>query len=141
MIAANGQYTFRFNSDGMFKPDSSDLIARLQAGQGGAQMPIDSIAAQYEGGIGGVFSSQVAISFVWTAPGWTVKQVAQAMEGAMDAGIGNLTYLSAVGGTDVTPSGNKPFEINFGTIAWVAVALIAVLAFFSAFGRGVAQKV
>jgi len=141
MIAANGQYTFRFSSDGVFKPDTSDLIGRLQAGQGGANMPIDQIAAQYEGGVHGLFASQVAISFVWTAPGWTVKQVAQAMEGAMDVGLGNLTYLSAVGGTDVTPGGNKPFELNFGTLAWFAIALVVVLAFFSALGSGVAKKV
>src|SRR5258708_1186631 len=94
-------YTFAFDSDGIFKPDASDIVANLQS------FPSTNLDARYLSGAGntGLFSSSLQVTFTWNGgSGFTVNDVQQLMLAYMNSAVvGHFTFTGAQTGTGDQP--------------------------------------
>jgi hypothetical protein len=135
-IAQNGQYTFRFQSDGYLKKSEQDIRYALES----STLPISDVNVKYEGGVAGLFSGSAVVSFKWNAVGWTVQKVAENMEAVLSAGLGNYTFVNAQGGTEVDTTGGA-LNLTSGKLAWIAIAIVIAFAFAAAFGHRAADKI
>jgi hypothetical protein len=135
-ISANGQYTFRFSSDGVFKKDASGLRGDiLQSG-----LPVKNVNVSYEGGLAGFFGSIAVVSFTWMDAGWTVEQVQSNLAGVMSKGAGNYSFVSAKGGTEIEDTSNLSVFLQPSSIVVTLLLLLLAYGFIMGFGRGVGEK-
>jgi hypothetical protein len=139
VMETDSSYTFKFNSDGSFKPSGEELVSRLNILAG----TINDVTVGFTGGWEGLFGSGVVVSFTYidSPAAWTVQQIAQNMEGAMDIGVGNVTFSSALtgrssiadsgqgDGSGNTPDANKnPLQDLTAYIGYAVIAVVVVLA-------------
>jgi len=161
-IASNGQYTMLFNGSGAtgwqvfgFKASADDVVTKIL----GAVLPVSDVNASYVGGVLGLFSSLLRVTFRWTQPGWSVNQVVQNLEAAASETETNFTYVSGVGGWpaetvadsvraqlgESTGSGDGSFKSTstsgLGTIGLILLGFVVVLVGVNAFARGYAERV
>lgn len=161
-IAANGQYTFLFNSSGNvgwhffgFKASAAEVVTKIL----GAGLPITDVNASYQGGVIGLFSSLLRVTFRWTQAGWSAKQVIQNLEAAATETESTFTYVSGVGGwpsstiaDDVknqigegTGQGDSSFagtsSSSFGMLALLGIVVFALFVGIASFSRGLSERV
>lgn len=125
-LIGNQNYTFRFQSDGLGNPTDDDLRSRVLS----ANLPIANVVVAR-----GLFSSVVTVSFTMNSGvAWQVVNMYQSIEGALDSGLGNYTFIDASTGTSIAHL--IPPEFIF-----IGMAVLIVIIFVKAFADRAASKV
>lgn len=139
------QYTFSFNASGWnpVKQSLSDIISELQGTD-----ELSGVTASYSGGVGGLFASQVDVTFVFSSGSdYVVSDVVEIILSRIGGYLYSYDFVSAQDGSSgsITSTGDianqlSSFGLNTTTLYAVVIGLV-IIAFLASGGAGVARRV